>query len=178
MHFLLPAKWQSVAHPHRHTGTFVVQACPPTHTPLPPHHHCFSIPSLSSSYLTWLLSARCEWDTVWAAPWHYEARGADRTVSTVGKARGGSQWRGEAKPRGSFLWKWINVTLPRVRVHTGTAGGRSKKGTLGMLSFLRTRFSYISTEPEVSLVKAEVIGYGPADHPGVQVFSISIRQRI
>lgn len=39
------------------------------------------------------------------------------------KAVGGSWGRGEAGLKGSFLWKWLNVTLPRVRVRTGTAGG-------------------------------------------------------
>lgn len=110
---------------------------------------------------------------VWAAPWHYEARGADRIGSMAGKAGGGSQWRGEAELQGSFSWKWINVTLPRVRVRTGTAA--SRKGSLWTLQFLRTGSSYISKGPEVPL---EVTGYGPADHPGVQVSSISIRQRI
>lgn len=80
---------------------------------------------------------------------------------------------------GLFLMEMDKCNLAHSEsLHRNTRWGRVLKGSLGTLPFLRTGFSYISTGPGVPLVKAEVIGYGPADHPGVQVSSISIRQRI
>lgn len=39
---------------------------------------------------------QCEWDEVWAALWHDEARGAGRMDGMAGKAGGVSQWRCKA----------------------------------------------------------------------------------
>lgn len=151
---------------------FVVQAPPPTHfPPTLPSLLSTSTPTpfLSSSYLTRLLSALCEWDMVRAAPWHYKARGADRIGRVAGEASGGSQWRCDAELQGSFTWKWINVTLPRLSEspHRGTAGAvylYGKKGSQGSLQFLRTGF--FLHKHKIPLVKSGVIGYGPADHSG------------
>lgn len=46
-----------------------------------------------------------------------------QTEKAVWQTGGGSQWGGEAELQGSFSWKLINVTLPSVRVCTGTTGG-------------------------------------------------------
>lgn len=140
MHLLLPARWQTVAHPCW-LWLFVVQAHPPTHThtPFPPHHRCFPVARSPLSFI--LLHGLTLICTLWMghglasslALWGQRGHGA-WTVWPA-KAGGGSQWRVEADLQCSFLWKWKTVTLPSVWVRIGTGrgacyyrGGRDLRG--------------------------------------------------